>query len=321
MGHQDGDEAVTLRVGVIGVGTMGSLHARVVATHPSTTLAWVCDPSEDVGRPIAERFSTSYLNVPEFENVDAVVVAAPTQYHVEIGLSVLDHDLPLLLEKPLAEHLTGVSQLLRKAEDRDIPLMCGLLERFNPAVRTAFELSRDPIHFRSVRHSPMTSRISTGVGGDLLIHDLDLVLRLFGSAPLGISGLRDKSDARGGESENIAELMLSFGESRIASLSASRRSQRKIRSISIAEPDRLIEVDLLRQDVTIYRHVLESPAEDDLGYRQNTIIDLPVLRFHGEPLMLQLDHFIDLIYGKKDYVTERHSLLLPHEVLAKFIGS
>ena len=83
----------------------------------------------------------------------------------------------------------------------------------------------------------------------------------------------------------------------------------------IAEADRLIEVDLLRQDITIYRHVLESPTDDDLGYRQQTIIDVPVLRHHGEPLMMQLDHFVNIVQGTVDHRAERESIRPPHAVL------
>lgn len=310
-----------LRVGLIGAGTMGALHARVLATNPRTSLAWVSDPFESSGRAIADRFGARYVMEPLYDEVDAVVVAAPTQFHHQLGLDVLRHGRPLLMEKPLANDLAQVDQLLEEAETRDLPIMCGLLERFNAAVRTAFELSRAPLHFRSVRHSPMTSRIQTGVGGDLLIHDLDLAIGLFGAMPTVIEGLTDRPTNRPGAIEDIAELVLRFGSTGVASLSASRRSQRKIRTMMIAEEDRLIEVDLLRQDVTIYRHVLESATDDDLGYRQQTIIDVPVLRHHGEPLMLQLDHFVDIVSGTADHHAERLSIRPAHAVLQQLVGS
>ena len=291
---------------------MGALHARVIATGPRTDLAWISDTSALTGRSIADRYGVTYLPEPDFASVDAVVIAAPTQIHRALGLEALRHGRPLLMEKPLANTLAEVDELLSDSEALDIPVVCGLLERFNPAVRTAFELSRSPLHFRSVRHSPMTVRIQTGVAGDLLIHDLDLALRLFGTAPIDVAGMTDRSN---NQVEDIAEALLRFESGALASLSASRRSQRKIRSVMIAESDRLIEVDLLRQDVTIYRHVLESPTDDDLGYRQQTIIDVPVLRYHGEPLMLQLEHFVDVVEGVADHSDERASIRLPHAVL------
>jgi predicted dehydrogenase len=308
-----------LQIGLIGAGTMGALHARVIATSPRTKLAWVHDRNPATGRAIADRHGSRFAAEIDLSGVDAVVVAAPTQFHHEVGLEVLANKTPMLLEKPLANSLDEVDALLAAAEVHDTPIMCGLLERFNPAVRTAFDLSRSPIHFRSARHSPMTERIQTGVGGDLLIHDLDLAIRLFGELPTTAIGLTDQTGhaghAAGGGVEDIVEALLRFGTYGVGSLSASRRSQRKVRSMVIAEADRMIEVDLLRQDITIYRHVLESPMNDDLGYRQQTIIDVPVLRYHGEPLMMQLDHFANLIDGTADHRVERASIRPPHEVL------
>jgi predicted dehydrogenase len=304
-----------LRIGLIGAGTMGALHARVLATSPRTQLTWVHDPNPATARAIADRHTSRVVDTVDLSCVDAVVVAAPTQFHHELGLEILRNRTPMLMEKPLGNTMTEVDDLLTEAERQDTPIMCGLLERFNPAVRTAFELSRSPLHFRSTRHSPMTERIQTGVGGDLLIHDLDLAIRLFGEKPTTAIGLTDRTGDTDGGVEDIVEAILRFGTYGVGSLSASRRSQRKIRSMMIAEADRLIEVDLLRQDVTIYRHVLESPTEDDLGYRQQTIIDVPVLRYHGEPLMMQLEHFADLVEGTLDHQFERESIRPPHAVL------
>lgn len=301
-----------IRVGLIGAGNMGALHARTIFNNASTELAWVCDPEEKIGAGIATKYSSRYIQEPDLAAVDAVVIAAPTQFHFNIGSEIISAGLPLLLEKPLANSLQEVSALIDQSARHGSPLMCGLLERFNPAVRTAFDLCRDPIHFKSVRHSPMTARIVTGVTGDLLIHDIDLALTLFGEMPTKVQGFTDSVD---NSVEDIVEALLNFGSGRVGSLSASRRSQRKVRSISIAEDERLIEVDLLRQDITIYKHVFESITDEEIGYRQQTIIDIPMLHHHGEPLMLQLDHFVSLIYGRHDVDIERSRIIGPHQVI------
>jgi predicted dehydrogenase len=301
-----------VKIGLIGAGNMGALHARTIFNNASTELAWVCDPQEKTGSGVAGKYSSRYVGEPELGLVDAVVISAPTQFHFSIGREVILSGLPLLLEKPLANSLSEVKQLIELSTKRGSPLMCGLLERFNPAVRTAFDLCRDPIQFKSMRHSPMTARIVTGVTGDLLIHDVDLALTLFGEMPVKTTGLTDSVD---GSIEDIVEALLSFGAGQVASLSASRRSQRKVRSMMIAEVERLIEIDLLRQDITIYRHVLESATDDEVGYRQQTIIDIPVLQYHGEPLMLQLDHFVSLVNDRQDIDVERSRILGPHQVI------
>jgi hypothetical protein len=111
--------------------------------------------------------------------------------------------------------------------------------------------------------------------------------------------------------------LIRFEGGAIAALSASRVSQRKIRTISIAEADRLIDIDLLRHDITIYRHVVAEAFDDGGGYRQQAIMEIPVMRYSEEPLRAQLNHFIDLVRGKADVAAELDGLVRPHEVVSE----
>jgi predicted dehydrogenase len=304
-----------LRIGLIGAGSMGSLHARVLAGHDDTELAWIADPDSVVGQRVAERFGTKWLPEPETAGIDAVVVAAPTGFHHAHSMAVIDAGLPLLVEKPIAETLGQVEEIIAASRRRGTVLMCGLLERFNPAVRTATEIARQPLHVTTVRHSPYAARIPSGVASDLLIHDLDLVVRLMGEAPAALSGHYGYFEPRSTtSSEDVAEATLRFAGGQIASLSVSRIAQHKIRLLTIAELGRVIEADLLRQSITIYRHVQESSFDEDAGYSQQTIIEIPIVRHPGEPLQLQLAHFVNLIEGRADADAdaERETLLLPH---------
>jgi predicted dehydrogenase len=305
-----------LRVGLIGAGSMGSLHARVVAGFDATELAWVADPDQQAGERLAERFASKWLPEPELGGIDAVVIAAPTQFHHAHAMSVVDAGVPLLVEKPIADTLAHVEEIVNASQQRDSVLMCGLLERFNPAVRTAAEITREPLHVTTVRHSPYAERIRTGVASDLLIHDIDLVVRLMGQAPVALTGHYGYFEPRSTtSSEDVAEATLRFSRGQIASLSVSRIAHHKIRLLTIAELARVIEVDLLRQSITIYRHVQESGFDEDAGYRQQTIIEIPVVRHAGEPLQLQLQHFVDLIRGDADVAAERETLLQPHRLI------
>lgn len=295
---------------------MGALHARVVATGSDTALAWVVDPDEARGRELAGRYGSQWRPDVQFDAVDAVIVAAPTQFHHEIAISILDAGLPLLLEKPLGDSIDECREIVELARSNGGVLMCGLLERFNPAVRTAADIARDPLHVTTRRHSPYAERIRTGVAGDLLIHDIDMVLRLFGSEPETYActfGYFESRSVTG--SEDVADATLGLSGGRIASLSVSRIAQTKVRSLVVSELGRSIEVDLLRQSITVYRDAGSSDFHEDAGYTQQTIIDIPVIRHLGEPLQLQLEHFCDLIRGDADPTVEIDSLLPPHEVL------
>ena len=307
---------MTVRIGLVGAGAMGSLHARVLAGADAVDLAWIADPSSVAGEAAARRYGTRWIPEPELSSVDAVVIASPTHTHHASALQVIDAGLALLVEKPLADTLQHAEAIVAASQQHDTVLMCGLLERFNPAVRTAAEISRAPLHVATVRHSPYAERIRTGVAADLLIHDVDVVVRLFGEEPQQVFGHFGLFEPRSDTGrEDMAEASLRFSAGQFASLSASRVAQRKVRSLTITELDRSIEVDMLRQAITIYKHVQESGFDEDAGYRQQTIIDIPVVRHPGEPLQLQLAHFLALINGAADVAAERDTLLLPHRLI------
>jgi len=312
---------VTLRVGVVGAGAMGALHARVIAQSDTTQLAWIADPAPG-GQTVAARYGARWIPEPDLADADAVVVAVPTHLHHDVAMSVIDAGLPLLLEKPLAETYARSEAVVRAAAARGSVLVCGFVERFNPAVRTVADIARAPVHVTAVRHSPYSERVRTGVASDLLIHDVDIVLRLIGDRPDVVSGHFGFFEPRSEPgSEDVADATLRFGGGQIATCSVSRIAQHKVRSLTIAELGRVIEVDLLRQDITIYRHVQEASFDEDAGYHQQTIIDIPVVRHPGEPLQLQLQHFVGLIGGRGDPVAELASILPAHEVVERIGAS
>ena len=313
-----------VRVALIGAGAMGSLHARVVAQSEDAALACVVDPNRDSGAALAERWRTMWVpELESFHGIDAVIVASPTSSHVEWASRALDAGTPVLVEKPISDDLLATEALLAQAGARSVPMTCGLLERFNAAVCTALEIVEAPVLIMTVRHSPHLARISTGVSYDLLIHDVDLVLRMAGRMPdsvsafLGCAHPDSKSDA-----EDIAEVMLRFDGGMLATLSVNRISQRKVRTLVVNELDRLIEVDLVRQDITVYRYIggewLDEPTS---GVRQQAVIDIPVVQNRREPLAGQLDHFVALVNGQADAARELATLRAPHAVVAQVIDA
>ena len=306
------------RVALIGSGRMGSLHARVLAQSSLCDLALLVEPREEHGREVAARFDTAWAaDFDELDGIDAAVVAAATPAHYELAGRVLDLGKPVLVEKPLAATYEESTDLVKRAAATGVPLMCGLLERYNPAVRTAREFAGDVWQVNGIRHSPFVSRIPTGVATDLLIHDVDLAIGFVGSPPVGVKAefgyFHDSS--RRNEAEDCAEAVLRFESGAVATISASRVSQRKVRQLSLLEPDRLIEIDLLRRDITIYRHIDDDLPADRDGYKQQTVIEIPTLRYSDEPLAAQLAHYVGLIGGEGDADAERDSILPAHRVV------
>lgn len=314
--------AARKRIALVGAGNMGSHHARVISQSDRADLAVLIDPREAVGREVAERFGATWApELPDLAEIDAVVVAAATEAHHQLAMAVLGQDTPLLIEKPVADSLLKTEEILSLAERRDLPLMCGLLERYNPAVMTARAIIENPVHVQASRHSPYAPRIKTGVAWDLLVHDVDLAITVVGSAPTRVdASLGFFHPDSNPDAEDVAEATLGFESGTIAHVSASRVGQHKIRSLSIHELDRLVEVDLLRRGVTVYRHVSEASVGDGPSYRQQTIIEIPEILSAQEPLNAQLSRFLDVIDGNVDAATERASILPSHQVIDHVIA-
>jgi predicted dehydrogenase len=198
--------------------------------------------------------------------------------------------------------------------------MCGFVERFNPVLATALSVMEGPpVHVVAIRHSPPAERIISGVVSDMLIHDLDLAVQIAGDQEVAdvVSTLWRPP---GSATAEIADCTIRFAGGTVATLSASRVSQRKIRSLTIATATQLIELDLLRQDISVYRHVRhEQLGGASTTYRAETVIDIPFVRHAGEPLALQFEHFLDLVDGRADPEVERRRVLPAHD-LADRIG-
>jgi predicted dehydrogenase len=300
---------------------MGSHHARVISNSIRARLFSVIDQNTARAAAIAGDIgclATADLAVAA--RSDAAVVATPTESHLEIALALLELGRPLLIEKPLASDLMAVETILEASRKYDVPVMCGFVERFNPVLATAVSLMEGPpVHMLGIRHSPPAERIISGVVSDMLIHDLDLAVQIGGEQEVAdITSTLWRPP--GSPTAEIADCTIRFAGGTVATLSASRVSQRKVRSVTIATESQLIELDLLRQDISVYRHVRhEQLGGASTTYRAETVMDIPFVRHAGEPLALQFEHFLDLVEGRADAEAERRRAL-PAHALASRIG-
>lgn len=307
-----------LRIALVGAGSMGSNHARIIASSDRATLAGVVDPRAEAGQAAADRFGVPWAaDLGDLETVDAVVVAASTEHHKPLAERALRDGRPVLVEKPLCASLSDTEELVDLSAALDVPLMCGLLERYNPAFLVASSMLTDPLYVRAQRHSPYAPRIKTGVAWDLLVHDVDLIAQIFAGQDL--SGLavevgRYHPMSESG-AEDVIEASLRFDNGRIASASASRVGQLKVRSLVIHELDRMFEIDLLRRGVTAYRHT-HIDTDGGTTFRQATEIEIPEV-VGREPLATQLDRFIDLVIGTVDADVERQSVIPAHRIVER----
>ncbi len=304
-------------VAIVGAGSMGTNHARVIASSSSATLGLVIDRDLEVAERLAELHSARASSDLEAAfSADAVIIAASTAAHVDCAIPLIQRGIPVLIEKPVATRIADVDLLLQAARDHDVPIMCGFVERFNAAFQTALlQLDGPPQHVIALRHSPPAPRIASSVVGDVLLHDLDLVLQLFDYAdPRIVGAVRYRPD--GAEFDEIVDCQLAFPTG-LATLSADRTTQLKVRAMTIHTPTLSIDVDLLRQDVTVYENIGHEMIQRDerSGYRSSSVIDIPFVRHAGEPLALQFEHFILLVKGSVDQNIERERIRPAHALM------
>ena len=280
----------SLRVGVIGVGHLGQHHARVYTGMIGVSLVGVCDLDEVRGQKIAEERGVPFFSALEsvLPLVDAVSVAVPTSAHFEVVSTCLRHGCHVLVEKPIASHVSEGEELVALAKKLGKVLHVGHVERFNPIVEAIRPLIHTPGFIECHRLSPFQPRgTDVDVVRDLMIHDLDLLLSL------GLGPIRE-IEARGlpvlTDFPDVANVRMVFEQGCLATLTASRISTGRLRKLRIFQPERYISVDFGAKEavVTTRKKVSEGAAK---------VESQQVKAKDGDALTRELTCFIQTIQG------------------------
>ncbi|MFW6381638.1 MAG: Gfo/Idh/MocA family oxidoreductase [Bacillota bacterium] len=284
-----------IKVGVIGVGNMGKKHVQAYAALKHLCqLVGVYDIRQGVSQEVARGFGIkSFTSLEELlQEIDAVNIATPTTTHARIALKALDNGLHVLLEKPITGLVEEAQRLLEVAKKRDLILQVGHIERFNPAIRALPEVLEDEeiIALDVRRMGPYPPQISdTDVIQDLMIHDIDVVSSLANSTIEKISAFARRVKSEKHMDYAVANLIMEDGI--IATLTASRASQKKVRKMAITTHSSYIELDFLQQKVVVTHKGLIQ----DKGEYQQELEQEDALVEDRDPLKTQLTHFINSI--------------------------
>jgi len=283
----------SLSVGVIGVGSMGQHHARVYSELAGATLTGVYDADSERAETIAAEYGTDAMPIDELiAGVDAVSIAVPTEYHYEIARRCIESGVSVLVEKPFVSEVEKGEELIELAEQYGVQIQVGHIERFNPAVEALSDIvpQLDMTAVDASRLGPDPGReIKDTVVSDLMIHDIDIVLSLIDSE---IESVQTAGTADGG----YAASTLTFTDDTVATLTASRETQQKIRELTVTASDRLVKVDYLDQSIEIHRQSAPEFITDDgsVKYRHEGIVEHPVVE-NIEPLKNELQSFLDAV--------------------------
>jgi len=288
-----------LKVALLGAGSMAARHARTVSSSGRARLEVVIDRDRDRADALARTHSArSSIDPAEAFGCDAAIVAVATEAHLTLAEPLIRQRVPVLLEKPLADCLYDTRALITTAQQLRVPLMCGFVERFNPAVRAVFELATGvPETITTVRQSPPPPRPHGDVVNDVLLHDLDLVHLFTGGQRSTRIDVMERSVTADGAAEMV-DCVVQFDGGTTATLSASRVSCQKVRTTKLVYPGLVLDLDLLRPAITLSRDGSRGKA-----WAQ-----------HGDSLTAQFEHFLAVIDGRVDQDVERASILPAHEL-------
>jgi predicted dehydrogenase len=276
-----------VKVGIIGVGYLGTQHARILSYLEEAELKGVADIDFKKAMQIGNRHGVQYYeNFEEMlDEIDAGIVATPTSEHFSVSMELLNKGKSVLVEKPITETIEQAEQLVSHAKKTGTLLQVGHLERFNPAVEAIENMITEPRFIEVQRLGSFSARsLDIDVVLDLMIHDLDIIMSLIKDEvkvikSSGIHVLSDKID--------IANARLEFGSGCVATLTASRVHQGKVRKLRIFEPTSYYSIDYIDQEVKAF----------PLNGRQTDIKTLKIKK--EEPLKKELQNFFQCIRDGK----------------------
>jgi predicted dehydrogenase len=285
-----------LRVGVVGVGHIGSNHARIYAELAHAEFVAVFDIEPARAAEIEAKYKAKAAgSLNEFaETVDAASVATPTSAHFSVARDLLARGKHLLIEKPITENTADARELARLAAEKRLVLQVGHVERFNPVLNALEQRLTHPRFIEAHRLSPYPNRSTEiGVVLDLMIHDLEIILHLVNSTVENIDAVGVPVLSRG---EDIANARLRFASGCIANITSSRISPERMRKIRVFQEDAYLSLDYQGQSGEIYRRVNGRITRD------------PVAIEKEEPLRKQLASFVECaLTGGEPKVSGSHA--------------
>jgi len=277
-----------LKVAVIGVGHLGSIHAKIYKQIPGCVLVGVCDSDPARLKEVSGALRVpGYADINQlFGKIDAASVAVPTRLHYNLAARLLSQNVHLLVEKPFTVNLEEADQLIESAKKQSLILQVGHIERFNSAFNATRKIIENPKFIECHRLSSFPNRsLDVGVVLDIMIHDIDIVLGLVNSPlerveSVGINVLTSFED--------IANARLTFKNGCIANLTASRVSDETMRKIRIFQKDTYISLDYKNAEACVYRKLQDKITKERLPIEKE------------QPLQKELASFVDCVMNKKE---------------------
>jgi predicted dehydrogenase len=305
-----------IKVGVVGIGHLGNYHLQKYSKLENCEIVAVADPLIERARKAADIYQCAAFSdhLALISQIDAVSITAPTGEHHRLAMDFLNAGIDVLIEKPICETLAQADELIELARKNNLLVQVGLVERFNPAIMALGQVIGKPMFIESHRLHPFFERgTDVDVILDLMIHDLDIILK-FVDSPLtsveavGIPVLSSKID--------ISNVRLSFASGCVANITASRISAKTMQKIRFFGAEGYHSVDCRKREILslgkkkndagqieIYQNNVEVGSHDPLEEEIRSFLDAVINRtrpvISGEDARKSLELAIDIIQKMK----------------------
>jgi len=287
-----------VRVGVVGTGYFGRLHASKYVCVPGCDLVGVFDPDQERADAVAEAFQCQRMEAPEalFGAVDAISIAAPASHHFELARMFLAQGIHVLVEKPIATRLEDADELIRLARDKQLVLQVGHQERYVFARFDLPSLVSDPQEIICRRAGPFTGRnVDVSAVLDLMIHDLDITHQITRYRPDRVTATARA--VHGNLADEVEAVVTSDDGTRVR-VFASRVGDRLERSVRVVCRDREITIDFANRQFEL----VEFPEGNGAGGPRRIldpadVAGLPVLEelVAQDPLAEEIGGFVNAV--------------------------
>ncbi len=285
-----------IRGAVVGAGHMGQYHVLALAELWGVDLVGVVDTDFERARRVATPYGArAFRDHGELAGlIDFATVAVPTERHFEVARELLEAGAHVLVEKPMTSTVEEAKELFRVARQRNRVLHVGHVERFNGAVQELRKIVERPILIESRRLGPFVPRVqSDSVVMDLMIHDIDIVLGLVDSEPRKMTAVGASVHS---QVTDVATVQIVFDSGAMATITASRATEEKIRTLAITQPDAYVVLDYGTQDIQIHRRADQEYTlnRESIRYRQASFVE-HLLVHKDNPLKLEIRHLIGAV--------------------------
>jgi predicted dehydrogenase len=277
-----------IKIGVVGIGSIGIHHARIYSQLEGVRLAAVADSNFAKAEETASKYNCkAYDNYLEMMNsVDAVSIAVPTVLHYRTAMDFLKNNKDVLLEKPITSDVKEADEIILEAEKRGRVLQVGHLERFNSGVSLISGMIKEPKFIESQRLSPFLGRgTDVDVTLDLMIHDIDIILSLVDSE---ISDLRATGAKVLTENIDVSHAWIEFKNGCIAEVVASRIAPEKKRQLKVFQHNAYLSLNYQTREVMRYRKFDDKIEQETIKAEEK------------EPLKEQLASFIECVKNRTE---------------------